>query len=101
MGFSAPPPPPNGHFLPKNGLKTRILATSSIFWALVVTPSAPHPILQVPDSTKDVLQGMGAQKWVFQPPPPPPKKMVFFAQKWPNNAILGHKQCFVGSGGRC
>ena len=98
MGVSAPPPP-NGHFVPKNGLKTRILATSSIFWALVVTSSAPHPILQVPDSTKDVLQGMGAQKWVFQPPPP--KKWHFLPKNGLKMPILGHKQCFVGSGGRC
>ena len=64
------PPKKKGHFLPKNGLKMPILATNSAFWALVVTSSPPHPVLQVPDSKQNVLQGMGARKWVFQPPTP-------------------------------
>ena len=76
-----------------------ILATNSVFWALVVTSRPPpHPILQVTDSKKDVLQGMGAGNRVFHAPP---KKWPFFAQNWPQNAHFGHKQCSLGSGGQC
>ena len=45
MGVSGRPLPQkkNGHFLPKNGLKMPILATNSVFWALVVTSRPPPP----------------------------------------------------------
>ena len=57
---------------------------------------APHPISQMPDSKKHVLQGMGAGKWVIQGSPP--QKWPFFAQEKPKNANFGPKTVFFGLG---
>ena len=75
-----------------------ILDQKQYFLGLGVHFKAPHPILQMPDSKKHVLQGMGAGKWVIQPPPPPPKNGHFLPKKSLKMPILGQKQCFLGTG---
>ena len=70
-----------------------ILDQKQYFLCLGVHFKAPHPILQMPDSKKHVLQGMGAGKWVIQPPP---LKWPFFAQEKPKNANFGPKTVFFG-----
>ena len=53
-----PPPPENGHFLSKNGLKMPFLGQKQSFLGSGGPFNTPHPILQVPHSTKKhVLQG--------------------------------------------
>ena len=73
-----------------------ILDQKQYFLGLGVHFKAPHPILQMPDSKKHVLQGMGAGKWVIQPPPPPPKNGHFLPKKSLKMPILGRKTVFFG-----
>ena len=94
-GFS-PPPPQMAIFCPKKGLKMPILDQKLYFLGLGVHFKDPHPILQMPDSKKHVLQGMGAGKWVIQPPPQ--KNGHFLPKKSLKMPILGQKQCFLGTG---
>ena len=44
IGFSGPPHPKNGHFLPKNGLKVPILGKKAVFFgAWVLSSRPPYP----------------------------------------------------------
>ena len=45
----------------------------------MVTSKPSHPILQVLDSKKHVLQGMGAGKWLFRGHPT--QNMTIFPQR--------------------
>ena len=70
MGASGPPPPlKNGHFCPEMALKCHFWAKNRVFWALVVSSTPPHPISQVLNQEKHVLQGQEAGKLVIQAPP--------------------------------
>ena len=62
-------PHPPSQFLAKNKF---LLGSGRQF-------KAPHPILQVPNSTKHVLQGMAFRKLVFEATLP--KKMAIFCPK--------------------
>ena len=55
-----------------------------------------HPISQVLDSTKHVLQGLGPKKLFIQGRPS--QKWPFFAEKWLKNANFGPKTVFFGLG---
>ena len=55
-----PPPPKMAIFCPKKGLKMPTLDQKQYFLGLGVRFKAPHPILQMSDSEKHVLQGIGA-----------------------------------------
>ena len=82
MGDSGPSPPPQlAIFCPKKGLKMPILDQKQYFLGLGGHFKAPHPISQMPDSKKHVLQGMGAGKWVIQGSPPPQKMAIFCPRK--------------------
>ena len=90
-------PPKWPFFLPQKG---QFWAKNSVLWAWVASSRPPHAISQVLDSKKNVLQHMGAGKWVSQGRPPPPPKMAIFCQKKGlTMPILGQKQCFLGLGG--
>ena len=84
------------HFLPQNGKKNLFFAQMGVSFGLGGQFQAPSPILQVSDSKRHVLQGMGARKRVFQGRLP--KKKVFFAHNGPKMRILDQTQCFFGLG---
>ena len=66
MGDSGPPPPKKmAIFCQKKCLECQFWAKNSVFWARVASLTPPHPILQVPDLKKHVLQDEGARKWVM------------------------------------
>ena len=52
-----PPPPQNGHFVPKIALKCHFWAEKSGFWGRVVSLTPPDPISQMLESKQHVLQG--------------------------------------------
>ena len=97
MGDSGPPPlQKNGYFLPKKGLKMPILGQNQCFLGLGGQFKDLHPISQLSDSKKHVLQNMRAEKWVIQGRPT--KDLPFFGQKRPKNANFGQKPVFLGLG---
>ena len=55
--------------------------------------NTPHPMSQVLDSEKHVLQGWGAEKLVIQGRPPQ-KNGHFLPKNGLKMPILGQKQCF-------
>ena len=57
MGDSGPPPPKNGHFLPKNGLKMPILGQKQCFLGWGGQFDAPPPYFAGARLNKHVVQG--------------------------------------------
>ena len=51
-----PPPKKMAIFAKKKAWKCQFWAKNSVIWARVVSLTPPHPILQVLDSKKHVLQ---------------------------------------------
>ena len=78
-----PPPPNNGHFMPKNGFKMPFLCRKRCFLGSGGQfKPPPHPISQVLHSEKHVLQSWGPKKLFFQGRPRQ-HKWPFVAEKWP------------------
>ena len=67
------------------------------FWARAGSSNPPHPILQVPDANKHVLQGMDARKWVIQGRATQ-KSGHFLPKNGLKMLILGQIHCFLGLG---
>ena len=98
MGDSAPPPPQNGHFLPKKGLKMPILGQKQCFLGLGGQFKAPPPYFAGARlKKKTCVAGYGSRK-MCESGPPPPKNGQFLPKKRPKNANFGTKTVFFGLG---
>ena len=96
MGVS--PPPPKWPFFAHKRHKNATLGQNQCFLGLNGQFKAPHPISQVPDSNKYVLQVLRDAKRVIQGRPPTKKMAIFCPKKGLKMPILGRKQCFFGLG---
>ena len=98
MGDSAPPPPQNGHFLPKKRPKNANFGPKTILFGLGCPFQGPPPYFADARLKKTCVAGYGSRKMGDSGLPPPQKKWPFFAQEKPKNANFGPKTVFFGLG---